>query len=668
MAFSGVGTGLGVFRNYDASSNAEGTGTGGNAFTEQNQHVAAHPQTLRDRATSFVGNAFSPRRSSVADARQHSSSTEKDASGGEEYEKEEHDPEKPYILGRKTTRDERAEAARRDREVLKLARSYSIRTSKELDGSSRLSRTDTRQSVADALYQQNPFEPEPGSVLDPHSENFKPRVFAKALLNLNSRDPENFQLRTAGFAFRNLNVYGFGSTTDYQKTVGNAPLSILGPLRRLFGGGQRKIDILQGLDGVVNSGELLVVLGPPGSGCSTFLKTISGETHGFFIDKASMINYQGIEPKQMHRNFRGEAIYTAEVDVHFPAMTVGDTLAFAAKARAPRVIPGGLDRKLYAEYMRDVIMAMFGISHTINTKVGNDFIRGVSGGERKRVTIAEASRGTSCFSLFFKPLIKSLTQASLAGAPLQCWDNSTRGLDSANAIEFCKTLRMGADIVGTTAAVAIYQAPQAAFDYMDRVLVLYEGRQIYFGSTKSARGYFERMGYECPNRQTTADFLTSMTSPAERVVRQGWENKVPRTPDDYAKAWKQSEDYAQLMQEIQQYEQQHPYGGKSLEEFKTSRRMQQAKGTRATSPYTLSYFGQVGLCLNRGLLRLRADPTLTFTQLFGNSAMALIIGSVFYNLQPDTASFYSRSALREFHPNIILPLLSMLISQSSSRY
>jgi len=179
------------------------------------------------------------------------------------------------------------------------------------------------------------------------------------------------------------------------------------------------------------------------SGCSTFLKTIAGETNGFFIDDKSNINYQGITPKQMHKNFRGEAIYTAEVDVHFPMLTVGQTLEFAAQARAPRYIPGGIDRKVFAAYQRDVIMAVFGIGHTINTRVGNDFIRGVSGGERKRVTIAEAA---------------------LSGAPLQCWDNSTRGLDSANAIEFCKTLRMSTDLVGSTAAVAIYQAPQSAYD------------------------------------------------------------------------------------------------------------------------------------------------------------------------------------------------------------
>lgn len=80
----------------------------------------------------------------------------------------------------------------------------------------------------------------------------------------------------------------------------------------------------------------------------------------------------------MYKDFRGEAIYTAEVDVHFPQLTVGDTLSFAARARAPRHTPGGLKSHDFSDHMRDVVMAVLGISHTINTKVGNDFIRGIS--------------------------------------------------------------------------------------------------------------------------------------------------------------------------------------------------------------------------------------------------------------------------------------------------
>jgi ATP-binding cassette subfamily G (WHITE) protein 2 (PDR) len=75
----------------------------------------------------------------------------------------------------------------------------------------------------------------------------------------------------------------------------------------------------------------------------------------------------------MHKDFRGECIYQAEVDVHFPQLTVGQTLTFAAEARTPSNRLPGVSREQYATHVRDVVMAMFGLSHTINTKVGNDF-------------------------------------------------------------------------------------------------------------------------------------------------------------------------------------------------------------------------------------------------------------------------------------------------------
>ena len=339
------------------------------------------------------------------------------------------------------------------------------------------------------------------------------------------------------------------------------------------------------------------------------------------------MTHQGISFNQMHKDFRGEVIYTAEQDVHFPMLTVGDTLTFAAHARAPRFLPSGVTRDVYAKHLRDVVMATFGIRHTVNTKVGNEYVRGVSGGERKRVSIAEAA---------------------LSGAPLQCWDNSTRGLDSANAIEFCKTLRISTELANASAAVAIYQAPESAIQYFDKVTVLYEGRQIFFGRVNHAQAYFEAMGFECPEAQTTADFLTSMTSPAERVVKSGFENQVPRTSDEFAERWKNSEERKQLLAEIATYEQDYPIGGEHLAKFQDSRRTQQSKFQRVSSPYTLSYNEQVKLCLWRGFRRLAADPSLTITQLIGNSINALIVGSLFYNQQHTTVSLQSRSALLFF--------------------
>ncbi len=269
-------------------------------------------------------------------------------------------------------------------------------------------------------------------------------------------------------------------------------------------------------------------------------------------------------------------------------------------------------------------MAMFGISHTINTRVGNEYIRGVSGGERKRVTISEAA---------------------LSGAPLQCWDNSTRGLDSANAIEFCKTLRLQTELFENTCAVSIYQAPQSAYDLFDKALVLYEGRQIFFGRADAARQYFIDLGFECPARQTTPDFLTSMTSPKERIIRPGFENTAPRTSDDFAAAWKNSTAYARLQVEIQEYNVSHPINGPDAEAFRSAKRAQQAKRQRAKSPYLRSYGQQIRLCLWRAYRRLIGDPSITLGQLFANVIMGLIISSLFYNLQLTTGSFFQRSAL-----------------------
>jgi len=278
--------------------------------------------------------------------------------------------------------------------------------------------------------------------------------------------------------------------------------------------------------------------------------------------------------------------------------------------------------------MRDVIMAIFGISHTINSIVGNDFIRGVSGGERKRVSIAEAV---------------------LAGAPLQLWDNSTRGLDSANAIEFCRTLRMASDLAGTVACVAIYQAPGAAYDCFDKVSVLYQGRQIFFGKTTMAKQYFLDLGFHCPARQTTADFLTSLTSDLERQVQDGWKGQIPpATPDEFEHRWKTSDAFQALQKEIVQYNNEFAIGGPARDEFLLSRRAQQTKGARAKSPFILSFGKQLELCIWRGFRRLVGNPEITITQLIGNFMMALIISSVFYNLPMTTSSFQRRGVLLFF--------------------
>lgn len=164
----------------------------------------------------------------------------------------------------------------------------------------RLTRQSTRYSTKADL--ENPFvTTDPESKLNPHSPNFQVRDWIKMLLAIRTRDPERYPDRTAGVAFKNLSVHGYGSPTDYQKDVLNSLLEFGTLIRKLMGAKMQKIHILREFDGLVKSGEMLIVLGRPGSGCTTFLKTISGEMNGIEMSEESMLNYQGKFPPRSTR-------------------------------------------------------------------------------------------------------------------------------------------------------------------------------------------------------------------------------------------------------------------------------------------------------------------------------------------------------------------------------
>lgn len=185
------------------------------------------------------------------------------------------------------------------------------------------------------------------SPFNPGGEKFNARIWAKAVASLATKNGQDF--RRIGLCFQDLNVFGYGTAHDFQKDVANVWLALPSMARRLFSGkaDQHRIDILRDFDGIIKPGEMCVVLGPPGSGCSTFLKTIAGVTSGIYVNKTSYLNYNGIAAEELHSAHRGDIIYTAEVDVHFPKLTVGETLTFAAHARCQRLIPEGISRNQY---------------------------------------------------------------------------------------------------------------------------------------------------------------------------------------------------------------------------------------------------------------------------------------------------------------------------------
>jgi ATP-binding cassette subfamily G (WHITE) protein 2 (PDR) len=457
--------------------------------------------------------------------------------------------------------------------------------------------------------------------LDPENEAFDFRFWARTFIQLVRED--GIKQASVGVCFKSLTISGMGSSLALQPTFAT-PWIALARLPMLLAKRKREPKvILHNFNGSVKSGEMLLVLGRPGSGCTTFLKSISGQLNGLIKSQTSCITYDGIPQNVFMKSFRGKAVYNEENDEHFPHLTVGQTLNFAASARTPQTRIQGVDRSTHASHMAEVMMRMFGLSRVRDTKVGNDTIRGVSGGERKRVSIAEMA---------------------LSRSVLAVWDNSTRGLDSATAFEFVQSLRTLADVAGVTQAVALYQASQQIYDTFDKVLVLYEGRQIFFGPIESARPYFEGMGWLCPARQTIPDFLTSITNPSERQSQADFVGKLPATALEFEQYWLKSDQYQACMAEISNAEANATDNGQ-LQALQAAHHAAQARHTRRKSPYLLSVWMQIRLCMTRCRQLLWNDRASTVTLAAGRIILALIIGSIYFDPPNTTASLQSSGSV-----------------------
>ena len=267
-------------------------------------------------------------------------------------------------------------------------------------------------------------------------------------------------------------------------------------------------------------------------------------------------------------------------------------------------------------------MKMFGITHTSGTLVGDAFVRGVSGGERKRVSIAE-----------------TLATKSTVVA----WDNSTRGLDASTALDYANSLRVMTDVSDRTTLVTLYQAGEGIYKLMDKVLVIDDGRMVFSGPAGEAKKYFQDLGYYCPDRQTTPDFLTSCTDPTERRFREDFEGPIPKGPIELEKAFRESEAYQKVLRDVESYEKYlHENDHADAREFKQSVAEGKSKTVSNRSSYTVSFIRQVLACTQREFWLTWGDKTTLYTKFFIIISNGFIVGSLFYGQSNDTIGAFSR--------------------------
>jgi ABC-type multidrug transport system ATPase subunit len=444
--------------------------------------------------------------------------------------------------------------------------------------------------------------------------------------HLEKRTESGESTKKLGVVFKSVTVKGVATGASFVRTLPEAILGTFGPdlygilcrffpaLRPANKGGQLRT-LLHDFTGVVRHGEMMLVLGRPGSGCSTFLKVIANNRESYAVVEGE-VSYSGISAEEARKHYRGEVVYNGEDDQHMPSLTVGQTLKFALMNKTRKNLRGDVGTII------DALLRMFAIKHTEHTLVGNAYVRGVSGGERKRVSIAETLATKST---------------------IVCWDNSTRGLDASTALDYAKSLRIMTDVSDRTTITTLYQAGEGIYELMDKVLVIDEGRMLYQGPAKDAKRYFEELGFYCPPRQTTADFLTSICDPNSRQFREGFEKRAPKTAEELEKAFRASEAYKKVLADVAEFEQhleatQHA----DMRTFKESVQQQKSRRVLARSNYTIPFWKQVLACAERELWLIWGNKTELYSKYFTIISNGLIVGSLFYDTPASTAGTFLR--------------------------
>ena len=132
-----------------------------------------------------------------------------------------------------------------------------------------------------------------------------------------------------------------------------------------------------------------MVLGRPDAGCSTLLRVLANQRSEYHSIEGT-VNYDSFTPEEVHKHFKGDVLYSPEDDVHFPTMTVEQCIHFAAKTRTPATRVDGLSREEANRIVTEIVLTVLGLRGARDTLVGSAAIQGISGGEKKRVSIGEA--------------------------------------------------------------------------------------------------------------------------------------------------------------------------------------------------------------------------------------------------------------------------------------
>ncbi|KAJ8529899.1 hypothetical protein K7X08_036734 [Anisodus acutangulus] len=247
--------------------------------------------------------------------------------------------------------------------------------------------------------------------------------------------------------------------------------------------------ILKGLTGYARPGELLAIMGPSGCGKSTLLDTIAGRL-GSSTSQSGDILINGRQQTLAY----GTYAYVTQEDTLMATLTVKEAVYYSAELQLPNSMP-----KSEKKWIADMTMKEMGLQDAMETRIGGWSGKGISGGQKRRVSI--------CVEI-------------LTGPKLLFLDEPTSGLDSAASYYVMKTI--ASQCQGRTIIASIHQPSAEIFSLFHSLCLLSSGRTVYFGPATAAYEFFALSGYPCPSLQNPSDhFLKTINSDFDQDIEEG---------------------------------------------------------------------------------------------------------------------------------------------------
>ncbi|RHY80807.1 hypothetical protein DYB26_000602 [Aphanomyces astaci] len=361
--------------------------------------------------------------------------------------------------------------------------------------------------------------------------------------------------------------------------------------------------VLHPMTGIIPPGSMTLLLANPGAGKSTFLKALAGKLR----TKANQtmldgeITYSGLSPSDIDLSKLVSLV--DQRDNHCATLTVRETFKFADLCLNGQPKKKNHPGKLadVANLRSELVLHVLGLNNCADTVVGDALLRGVSGGERKRVTVGEMLVG---------------------GQSIFLCDEISTGLDSAATFDIVNSLRSWTKTLGGSCIVALLQPPPEVVELFDDIMMLSEGHLVYHGPRKFTLPYFQGLGFTCPPRTDPSDFLIEVVSGrGAKYYPTDAPSPCLVSPTQFGDAFKRSDIHAAVQDQLCQ--------GHTIHDIATIKRI--SFMARKTQVFGMGFLESTWLLLQRQKMLFVRDKALLYGKMTEALVVGLLLGVIYLN-------------------------------------